>query len=216
MRVFRGMEEGRRALDRETFLRDQASSPELAAGIERVFGQPMTPEEAVARIVSDVAEGGDAAVREYTRRIDGAEPESLELSREEVKRAASEAPREVLDALNTSASRVRQYHAATMPKPWMDMDNGFGEIITPVERVGVYIPGGRGAYPSTVLMTAIPARVAGVREIVLATPPRGEQGPNPEVMAAAQVAGVRQVFQIGGAQAIAAMAYGTESVPRWT
>ncbi len=214
MRVVRGIEEGRRALDREAFLRDQASSPEMAAGIERVFGQPMTPEEVVALIIRDVAERGDEAVREYTRRIDGAEPESLELTRDEVRLLGSEVPREIVDALNTSASRVRQYHAATMPKPWMDMDNGFGEIITPVERVGVYVPGGRAAYPSTVLMTAIPARVAGVREIVLATPPRGEQGPPPAVMAAAQVAGVRRVFQIGGAQAIAAMAYGTETVPK--
>ena len=214
MRVVKGMEQGRRALDREAFLRDQAASPELAAGIERVFGQPMTAEEAVARIVSDVAQRGDEAVHEYTRRIDGAELAGLELSRDEVMQAAAQAPREVLDALNTSASRVRQFHAATLPRPWMDMENGFGEVITPVERVGVYVPGGRAAYPSTVLMTAIPARVAGVREIVLATPPRGEQGPPAAVMAAAQVAGVRRVFQIGGAQAIAAMAYGTETVPR--
>ena len=214
MRVLNGVEEGRRALDRGAFHRDQGSSPEMAAGIERIFGQPMTPEEVVARIVTDVAERGDDAVREYTRRLDGAEPASLELTREEVMRAASAVPQEVVEALRTSASRVRQFHASTMPRPWMDMDNGFGEVITPVERVGVYIPGGRAAYPSTVLMTAIPARVAGVRDIVLMTPPRGEQGPAPAVMAAAQVAGVSRVFQVGGAQAIAAMAYGTESIPK--
>ena len=214
MRVLNGVEEGRRALDRGAFNRDQGSSPEMAAGIERIFGQPMTPEEVVARIITDVADRGDDAVREYTRRLDGAEPASLELTREEVTRAASTVPPEVVEALRTSASRVRQFHASTMPRPWMDMDNGFGEVITPVERVGVYIPGGRAAYPSTVLMTAIPARVAGVRDIVLITPPRGEQGPPPAVMAAAQVAGVSRVFQVGGAQAIAALAYGTESIPK--
>jgi len=96
----------------------------------------------------------------------------------------------------------------------MDMENGFGEMIIPIERVGIYIPGGRAAYPSTVLMTAIPARVAGVKEVVIATPPLGDQGPHPTVMAAALVSGVSRVFQVGGAQAIAAMAYGTETVPR--
>ena len=97
------------------------------------------------------------------------------------------------------------------------MDNGFGEVITPVERVGVYIPGGRAAYPSTVLMTAIPARVAGVRDIVLMTPPRGEQGPAPAVMAAAQVAGVSRVFQVGGAQAHRRNGIPAQSPsPKWT
>ena len=214
MRLLLGKEEGRKALDRDAFLKEQAASPELMDGIERIFGQPMTPEEAVAQIIDRVSALGDEAVRDYTKRIDGVDLTDFELSSADVSRAASEAPAEIYEALRRASGRVRQFHAATLPRPWMDMENGFGEVITPVDRVGIYIPGGRAAYPSTVLMTAIPAKVAGVREIILATPPRGDQGPSPAVMAAARVAGVSRVFQIGGAQAIAAMAYGAQTIPK--
>ena len=110
--------------------------------------------------------------------------------------------------------RIRDFHVAGLPRSWVDMERGFGEIITPMERVGIYAPGGLASYPSTVMMTAIPAKVAGVKEIVLATPPQGERGPNPAVMAAALICGVNRVFQVGGAQAIAALAYGTETIPK--
>ncbi|MDA0988351.1 MAG: histidinol dehydrogenase [Chloroflexi bacterium] len=218
MKIVRGVEEGRKALNRDSFLEEQNASPEIMEGINRIFGQPLTPEEAVAQIISQVSKRGDEAVREYTRLIDGVDIAAFELGREDMTRAASEVSPEVTEALRRASSRIRQFHSATLPRPWMDMENGFGEIITPIERVGIYIPGGRAAYPSTVLMTAIPARVAGVKEIVLVTPPRGDQGTPSNalatVLAAAQVAGVSRVFQIGGAQAIAAMAYGTETVPK--
>jgi histidinol dehydrogenase len=112
------------------------------------------------------------------------------------------------------ARRVEAFHQACLPRTWVDFAQGFGERFTPLERVGIYIPGGRAAYPSTLLMTAVPARVAGVQEIIVATPGRGPTGPSPAVLAAAHIAGVHRVFQIGGAQAIAAMAYGTQTVPR--
>ena len=214
MKIVRGIEAGRKALNREAFLEQQTTSPEIMEGIKRIFGQPLTPEQTVAQIISEIAKRGDEAVREYTKRIDGVELADLELSRDDMAQAAAQVPRETTEALRRASSRVRQFHSATLPRPWMDMENGFGEMIIPIERVGIYIPGGRAAYPSTVLMTAIPARVAGVKEIVLATPPWGDQGPHPAVMAAALLAGVSRVFQVGGAQAIAAMAYGTETIPR--
>ncbi|MDP6494617.1 MAG: histidinol dehydrogenase [Dehalococcoidia bacterium] len=214
MKILRGLVEGRKALDRDAFAEEQVASPELMEGIKRIFGQPLTPEETVARIISQVSRRGDDAVREYTKLVDGVDLAAFELGRDDISRAASEVPPEVAEALGRASSRIRQFHAATLSRPWMDMENGFGEMITPIERVGIYIPGGRAAYPSTVLMTVIPARVAGVKEVFLATPPRGDQGPSPAVMAAAQVVGVSRVFQVGGAQAIAAMAYGTETIPR--
>ena len=214
MKIVRGIEEGRKALNREAFLEQQTTSPEIMEGIKRIFGQSLTPEQIVDQIIAHVAKRGDEAVREYTKLIDGVELAELELSRDDMSRAAAQVPHETTEALRRASSRVRQFHSATLPRPWMDMENGFGEMIIPIERVGIYIPGGRAAYPSTVLMTAIPARVAGVKEIVIATPPGGDHGPNPTVMAAALVSGVSRVFQIGGAQAIAAMAYGTETVPR--
>ena len=121
---------------------------------------------------------------------------------------------EVFNALRISAQRVEQFHANTVPQSWFDESQGYGEVIRPVEKVGIYIPGGRASYPSTVLMTAIPARVAGVKEVFLATPSTGQTGINSHVLAAAHVANVDQVFNIGGAQAIAAFAYGTDTIPK--
>ncbi|MBI2855942.1 MAG: histidinol dehydrogenase [Chloroflexi bacterium] len=214
MRVVRGLEEGEKALSRGHFSEDQNKTPEILEGIQRIFGQDLTPEEAVRQVVSQVSQRGDEAIREYSRRIDGVELDVLEVSREDVRQAAAGITRETRDALIRSASRVREFHAASMPRPWVDLERGFGEMITPIGRVGVYIPGGSASYPSTVLMTAIPARVAGVKEIVLCTPPRQDGTPNPAVMAAALLAEVNRVFLVGGAQAIAAMAYGTETIPK--
>lgn len=214
MRVVRGIEEGRKALTRDAFFQNQGRLPEVLAGIKRVFGQELTLEEAVSRIVKDVSQGGDASVRDYTSRIDGVDLESLALDRDQMLELAASVPRETTDALRRAASRVREFHTASLPRPWVDMDKGFGEMITPIERAGVYIPGGQAPYPSTLLMTAIPAKVAGVKEVVITTPPHREHGPNPTIMAAALIAGVDRIFQVGGAQAIAAMAYGTESIPK--
>ena len=122
--------------------------------------------------------------------------------------------RDRFNALRISAQRVEQFHMNTVPESWFDEAQGYGELIRPLEKVGIYIPGGRASYPSTVLMTAIPARVAGVKEVFLATPSTGQAGINADVLAAAYVANVDQVFNIGGAQAIAAFAYGTDTIPK--
>jgi histidinol dehydrogenase len=179
-------------------------------------------EQAVEKIIADVRSRGDAAVLEYTARFDAVQAKdaaSLELTKQELKAAFDSLPAKQRDALVAAADRVRSYHEAQKKasgESWSYRDADgtlLGQKVTPLDRVGIYVPGGKAAYPSSVLMNAIPAQVAGVGEIVMVVPtPRGEK--NPLVLAAAHVAGVHRVFTIGGAQAIAALAYGTHAVPR--
>jgi histidinol dehydrogenase len=179
-------------------------------------------EQAVARILADVQQRGDAAVLEYTNRFDAMTASSLqqlELRPSELESALRALPAAQRDALGSAAARVRSYHEAQKKacgESWSyrDADGSLlGQKVTPLDRVGIYVPGGKAAYPSSVLMNAIPAQVAGVGEIIMVVPtPRGEK--NPLVLAAAHVAGVTRVFTIGGAQAVGALAYGTETVPR--
>ena len=214
MRVVKGYEAGRKALDRGAQRVWDSASPDTLDRIESLFGERLSPRQAVQRVLDDVREHGDAAVRRYAELLDGGAPVSLEATASELREAYDDTPQDLRSALHTAADRVRAFHEACLPKSWMDPATGLGEQFTAMARAGVYAPGGQAAYPSTVLMTAVPARVAGVDEVVLATPSQQGQGPNPAVLAAAYVAGVDRVFQIGGAQAIAAMAYGTESVPK--
>jgi histidinol dehydrogenase len=174
---------------------------------------------AVDEILVAVRARGDAALCEYTARFDGWSPASagdLALTAADFEAAERVVPAEVRMALEYAADRIERYHAAAMPKSWrMTDEHGsvLGQEIRPLDRVGVYVPGGRAAYPSTVLMTVVPARVAGVREIVLVTPAAGGRI-EPVVLAAARLAGVTEGYQIGGAQAIAALAYGTARIAR--
>ena len=214
MRVVKGYEAGRKALDRGAQRVWDSASPDTLDRIEALFGERLSPRQAVQRVLDDVRAQGDAAVRRYADMLDGGAPVSLEATATELRRAYDATPPDLRSALHTAADRVRAFHEACLPKSWLDPATGLGERFTAMARAGVYAPGGQAAYPSTVLMTAVPARVAGVDEVVLATPSQQGVGPNPAVLAAAYVAGVDRVFQIGGAQAIAAMAYGTESVPK--
>ena len=179
-------------------------------------------EQRVADILADVKTRGDAAVLEYTQRFDGlsaAAMAELELTQAELKIAFDGLPAAQRDALQQAADRVRRYHEAQKKasgESWTYRDEDgtlLGQKVTPLDRVGIYVPGGKAAYPSSVLMNAIPAHVAGVEDIVMVVPtPRGEK--NPLVLAAAYVAGVSRAFTIGGAQAVAALAYGTQTVPK--
>ena len=181
-------------------------------------------EERVAAILADVQQRGDAAVLDYTARFDGLPAEgmaALELTQAELKAAYDSLPVPQRDALTAAAQRVRSYHEAQKKasgESWSYRDADgtlLGQKVTPLDRVGIYVPGGKAAYPSSVLMNAIPAHVAGVPEIIMVVPtPKGEK--NPLVLAAAYVAGVTRGFTIGGAQAVAALAYGTAPCPRWT
>ncbi|OGB01069.1 MAG: histidinol dehydrogenase [Burkholderiales bacterium RIFCSPHIGHO2_12_FULL_61_11] len=178
-------------------------------------------EQRVADILADVQQRGDAAVLEYTARFDGlnvASMSALELTQAELKAAFDAIPAAQRDALQAAAKRVRSYHEAQKKangESWSYRDEDgtlLGQKVTPLDRVGIYVPGGKAAYPSSVLMNAIPAHVAGVAEIIMVVPtPKGEK--NALVLAAAYVAGVTRAFTIGGAQAVAALAYGTASVP---
>ena len=179
-------------------------------------------EQRVADILADVQERGDVAVLEYTARFDGLDAASmnaLELTQAELKAAFETIPAAQRDALQAAAQRVRAYHEAQKKangQSWSYRDEHgslLGQKVTPLDRVGIYVPGGKAAYPSSVLMNAIPAHVAGVGEIIMVVPtPKGEK--NALVLAAAYVAGVTRAFTIGGAQAVAALAYGTQTVPK--
>jgi histidinol dehydrogenase len=180
-------------------------------------------ERTVADIVAAVKARGDAALIEYTRRFDGLGVDSmaeLELSQDALQQALAALPAAQRQALEAAAERIRRYHQRQTFDSWQYEEEGdeiggtmLGQKVTPLDRVGLYVPGGKASYPSSVLMNAIPARVAGVRELIMVVPtPAGEQ--NPLVLAAAALAGVDRVFTIGGAQAIAALAYGTRSVPQ--
>ncbi len=175
---------------------------------------------AVDAILADVRARGDAALVELTARFDGfvaADAGALAIPAEQFEQASRQVDPDVRAALEYAAQRIERYHAAALPKSWRITDDDgsvMGQEIRPLDRVGVYVPGGRASYPSTVLMTAIPARVAGVRDVVLVTPPARDGRVDQAVLAAAHVAGVREGYRLGGAQAIAALAYGTSSIGR--
>ena len=170
----------------------------------------------VREIIDAVRDRGDDAVAEYTRAHDGWEGGALEVGLDEAKAALDALDPELRRALERAAEQVRWFHEQARPRDWSAERGGaiLGVTHKPLQRVGVYVPGGRGAYPSTVLMTVVPARVAGVDEVVLCTPPGADGQVNQSILGAAVLAGVDRIFRVGGAQAVGAMAYGTASVPR--
>ncbi len=173
-------------------------------------------ESAVAEILANVRADGDKAVRMYADRFDGGAPETLELPRAQVEALAAQADPLFVESLKRAAENIRDFHQRQKQQSWLTTrENGvlMGQRIRGLARVGLYVPGGTAAYPSSVLMNAIPAKIAGVGEIVMTTPVKAGKA-NPDIMAAALVAGVDRVFQVGGAHAVAALAYGTESVPK--
>ena len=178
-----------------------------------IFGEALSPAQAVERILAEVRKRGDDAVHEFTRKLDGADISEFEVPRSAIADARNNVSEEVVEALTMAAGRVRKFHEATRRKSWTDFSEGYGELIIPVRSVGAYVPGGTARYPSTVIMSVIPAKVAGVEEVIVCTPSQGGEMPHPVVLVAAEIAGADRVFRIGGAQAIAAMAYGTETVP---
>lgn len=172
---------------------------------------------AVQEILSKVKEYGDTAVREYTMKFDGSVPENAEVPREVLDASIEQCDSEFVYALYKAADNIRDFHTRQKQQSWLDAkENGviLGQRIRGLKRVGIYVPGGTAAYPSSVLMNAIPAKIAGVQEIIMVTPPRKDGTANPDILAAAKIAGVDRVFLMGGAQAVAALAYGTETVPQ--
>jgi len=185
--------------------------------LQNLFGEAITPGEAVRRIIASVREKGDAALFDWNARIDGARLDQLAVPVEEINAALDAIPGEVREALYFAADRIRAFHQKQPVTGWIDAkpEGSLGQLVRPVDSVGVYVAGGTAPLPSSLLMTVIPAQVAGVKEIVLVTPPgRGNGGVPAVILAAAAVCGVTKIFRVGGAQAIAALAYGTESVPK--
>ena len=177
----------------------------------------MQVSDIVADIIQKVRAEGDAALYAYTERFDGAKLDSLLVSEAELQEAMAQIDPEFIRVLERAAANIQKFHSRQVRNSFIINDeNGIvvGQKIIPVDRVGLYVPGGTAAYPSTVLMDAIPAKIAGVPEVVMVTPPNKEGKVNPVILAAARIAGIDKIFKMGGAQAIAALAYGTESVPK--
>lgn len=187
--------------------------------LERKFDYG-TPEqnEAVKTILEDVRREKDAALFRYSLQFDGVKPEPIQVSQREIEAAYNEVSPTYLSALRQAADNIRRFHERQKQHSWIEFEKdgvALGQLIRPLKRVGVYVPGGTAAYPSSVLMNVIPAQVAGVAEIAMVTPPAtgGKEGIHPHILVAAAEAGVKEIYRIGGAQAIGALAYGTESVP---
>ena len=172
---------------------------------------------AVSEILENVKKNGDKAVCEYTVKFDGKAPEKAEISKEEIDAAVEQCDKFFLESLKKAALNIKDFHARQKQQSWLTTkENGviLGQRVRGLSRVGIYVPGGTAAYPSSVLMNAIPAKIAGVGEIIMVTPPAKDGKPNPDILAAAKIAGVDRVFLMGGAQAVAALAFGTETVPK--
>ncbi len=185
----------------------------LRQRLNELFGTD-DPEQAVRQIIDEVRTRKDAALFDYTSKIDGVKLTSLEITKKQVSGAYQEVDTELVSAIKLAAERIRSFHTAQKDSIWGAVAKLGSCQIRPLQRVGAYVPGGTASYPSTVLMTAIPARVAGVREVILATPPRSNGTVPPLTLVAADIAEVDRIFSVGGAQAIAALAFGTESIPR--
>jgi histidinol dehydrogenase len=213
MKIIEGFNTAKSILSRRIPSSDYPVSAKLRQGLRKMFGTD-EPEQAVGQIIREVRTGGDAALSELTSKIDGIKPGSLEVRKKEIADAYKEIDRELVSALQLAAKRIESFHRAQKENIWHEITGKeVGQLMRPLRRVGVYVPGGTAAYPSTVLMTAIPAKAAGVSEVILTTPPRANGKVPPATLIAADIARVDRIFSIGGAQAIAALAYGTESVP---
>ncbi len=200
----------------------KSGTPEFRRFLEAIIARRGGDDDAsridgvVSAIIADVRKRGDAALIEYTEKFDRVKltPKTLQVSSKELRDALAQLPKKDRSALELAARRIAAFHKKTIEKPFSYTDSlgmRLGQMVRPLDRAGIYVPGGMGAYPSSVLMNAIPARVAGVREIVMVSPPSAESE-RPEVMAAAAIAGVDEFYRVGGAQAVAALAYGTPSI----
>jgi histidinol dehydrogenase len=194
---------------------DMEVPPSVQERILRTFGEPLTPAQVVERILRDVRLRGDAALAEWTEKLDGRKSTQFRVPKEELQAALAALPARQRAALELSADRVRRFHQAQPVTSWMTQNLGgtLGQYVRPIRRVGLYIPGGTAPLPSSILMSAVPAQVAGVSEIVLVAPPDRAAGQiAPIILATAALVGIEEVYTIGGAQAIAALAYGTASI----
>lgn len=214
MRVIKGFPSAKSALFRPILLESYPVSLALRRKLKKMFGTD-DPEQAVRQIISEVQKGGDKALFDLTSKIDGVKLTSLEINKRQIADAYREVDKELVSALKLAAERISSFHSVQKDNIWREVTGtDSGQLIRPLERIGAYVPGGTASYPSTVLMTVIPAKVAGVSEVILVTPPKSNGVVPPATLVAANITEVDRVFCVGGAQAIAALAFGTKSVPR--
>jgi histidinol dehydrogenase len=215
LKIIEGFFKARQQLSRNATEIYGTISPFVKSRIRDIFNIDMDPAEAVVKIVNDVRNLGDSALYEYTFKIDGIQLKSLEIERRDIDDAYKNISPDLLSAFKLAAERITRFHHEQKEAIWKGVDgNEWGQIIRPLKRVGFYIPGGLASYPSTVLATVIPAKVAGVNEIIVTTPPKADGTVPDMTLVAADIAGVNRIFSIGGAQAIAALAYGTNTIPK--
>ncbi|MHB9032693.1 MAG: histidinol dehydrogenase [Anaerolineae bacterium] len=216
VRRINGIEQARATVLVRRSLDEIEPSPALQADITRLFGSPLSPDQVVVQILRDVRKQGDAAVKRYSELLDGGAYEPVRVTHAQIEEAWQRTPAKLQAALLQAVERIAAFHRKQKTASWLDWDargGAQGQIVRPMERVGIYAPNGRAPYPSSLLMAAVPARVAGVQNVVVATPPRNGEL-NDTILAAAHAAGVSEVYAVGGAQAIAALAYGTASIPK--
>jgi histidinol dehydrogenase len=209
------IETARKTILKRTPLDDMPVPDQVLNRLKSTFGREITPADAVRQIIREVRTEGDSAVRRWTKILDGIDLPDNRVPKSQIQQACELLDPTLRSALEASASRIEQFYRKQPAISWLDQSMGgtLGQMLRPMERVGIYVPGGTAPLPSTVLMTAVPARVAGVNQIVMVTPPgRGTGEINPVILAAAAVAGVDEIYTIGGAQAVAALAYGTKTI----
>jgi histidinol dehydrogenase len=213
--IIEGYVTAKTRLSRRTVAEFGKLSESARKKLQELFGSDIEPDEAVDLILRDVKEKGDEAIFDYMLRIDGWKPASLEIPHEQISGSYKYVDPDLVSSLELAAERIRLFHQEQKESVWHGVTGDeWGQLVRPLGRVGLYAPASTATYPSTVLMTVIPAKIAGVKEIFLVTPPRNNGTIPPATLVAANIAGVDRVFGIGGAQAIAAMAYGTESIPK--
>lgn len=216
VRIIAGADAGRDFLLRSRQL-EQGDLPEsIRQSIRDRFGEELSAMGVVERIIERVRADGDQALHHFNHLIDGIKLDQLKVTTEEFNAAREQVPADVYRAMQFSRERIAQFHEKQLRTSWInfDSDGALGQIIRPLERVGIYTPAGRAPYPSSLLMTAVPAIVAGVPDVIVCVPAGPDGKVAPSILAAAEIAGVSNVYKVGGAQAIAAMAYGTETIPK--
>lgn len=208
-------DEAKRSILKRIPLDDKPISPGLLESIEKIFNAPLTPEEAVRQILMDVRRLGDEGLQKWSMKLDGLNADNFRVPLDEIRTAKEMVSKEVLSALEIAKERIFRFYRKQPVSSWImqDGDGTLGQLVRPIHRVGLYVPGGTAPLPSSVLMSGVPARVAGVKEIVMVVPPDKETGKiAPITLAAAEMLDISEVYVLGGAQAIGAMAYGTETI----
>ncbi len=191
-----------------------SSNEMIQDGILKLFGKKMTVSELCLEILGDIEKNGDSSLRKLCEKLDGSTLEYFEVSEVKINESLKKISPEIIKSMEVAADRIRDFQLNILPSSWFDKNKGLGEIVRPIEKVLAYIPGGSAPLVSTVLMTAVPAKIAGVKDLIVTSPVKDNMEENPYILAAAKVSGVDKVFNIGGAQAIAAFAVGTESIPK--